>query len=158
MKRSPEARKRLEDLAASPRPMRPVGVTTYDEAYTKRPPDWGWIVAWFKVDDKLHSHPKRYRAGLRAMGLWVVAGSWCGDHLTDGFVPADMLRALGGKPSDAAALVDAGLWEACPDGWIFHQWDGQNPTRDDVEFQRAEWRRRQQEARDRRHNEGKDAS
>ena len=117
-------------------------------------------MAWFKVDDKLHSHPKRHRAGLRAMGLWVVAGSWCGDQLTDGFIPRDMLTALGGKPADAKALVDAGLWEARPDGWSFHDWAGQNPTRYDVETQRAEWRRRQVEARERRkaEREGKAAT
>lgn len=107
-------------------------------------------MAWFKVDDKLHSHPKRHRAGLRAMGLWVVAGSWCGDQLTDGLVPRDMLTALGGKPADAKALVDAGLWETDAQGWRFHDWGGQNPSRDDVEAQRAEWRRRQVEARQRR--------
>ena len=107
-------------------------------------------MAWFKVDDKLHSHPKRHRAGLRAMGLWVVAGSWCGDQLTDGHVPRDMLAALGGKTVDAKALVDAGLWETTPTGWQFHDWQGRNPTRDDVETQRAEWRKRQQAARARR--------
>lgn len=51
-------------------------------------------MAWFKVDDKLHSHPKRYRASLRAMGLWVLAGSWCSDQLTDGVIPRDLLAAL----------------------------------------------------------------
>ena len=103
---------------------------------------------WFKVDDKLHSHPKRHRAGLRAMGLWVVAGSWCSDQLTDGLIPRDMLIALGGKPADAAALVDAGLWEECPSGWIFHHWDAQNPSRADVEARRAEDRQRKAQARE----------
>ena len=106
-------------------------------------------MSWFKVDDKLHSHPKRHRAGLRAMGLWVVAGSWAGDQLTDGFIPADMLTALGGKPADAKALVDAGLWERVESGWCFHDWEGRNPTREDVEAERAAWRKRQQEARER---------
>ena len=111
-------------------------------------------MAWFKVDDKLHSHPKRHRAGMRAMGLWVIAGSWCGDQLTDGLVPRDMLTVLGGKPADAAALVAAGLWEECPQGWIFHGWDGQNPTRYEVEEERekerqrkAEWRAKKAEKR-----------
>ena len=115
-------------------------------------------MAWFKVDDKLHSHPKRYRAGLRAMGLWVIAGSWCGDQLTDGLIPRDMLAALGGKPSDAKALVDAGLWEACPEGWRFHDWQGQNPMRHDVETQREAWRERQRAARERRRKEREEQS
>lgn len=106
-------------------------------------------MAWFKVDDKLHSHPKRHRAGLRAMGLWVVAGSWCGDQLTDGLVPRDMLAALGGRPADAKALVDAGLWEAVDGGWRFHDWAGQNPTRSDVEATRDRERERKREWRER---------
>lgn len=106
-------------------------------------------MAWFKVDDKLHSHPKRYRAGMPAMGLWVIAGSWASDHLTDGFIPADMLGALGGRPAHVRALIDAGLWVEVEGGWCFHDWEGSNPTRDDVETQRADWRRRQQEARER---------
>lgn len=111
-------------------------------------------MAWFKVDDKLHSHPKRHRAGLRAMGLWVVAGSWCGDQLTDGTIPRDMLAVLGGRPADASALVAAGMWEVCEEGWRFHDWAGQNPTRADVEGKRdhernrkAEWRARKAELR-----------
>ena len=81
------------------------------------------------------------------MGLWVVAGSWCGDQLTDGAIPRDMLAALGGKPADARALVEAGLWEETPAGWRFHQWDGQNPVRADVEAKREQDRQRKAEAR-----------
>ena len=83
------------------------------------------------------------------MGLWVVAGSWVGDQLTDGFIPADMLAALGGKPADAKALVDAGLWERIEGGWLFHDWEGRNPRREDVEAERAAWRQRQKDARER---------
>lgn len=103
---------------------------------------------WFKVDDKLHSHPKRLRTSLRAMGLWVVAGSWCSDQLTDGLVPRALLPVLGAKAADAAELVAAGLWEECPEGWIFHDWDAQNPSRDAVEARRAEDRERKAQARE----------
>lgn len=102
---------------------------------------------WFKVDDKLHSHPKRYRAGLAAMGLWTIAGSWASDQLTDGFIPADILKALGGTKAHAKSLVDAGLWDEEPGGYRFHDWAEQNPTRADVHADRqrerdrkAEWR------------------
>lgn len=112
-------------------------------------------MAWFKVDDKLHSHPKRYRAGLRAMGLWVTAGSWSSDQLTDGHIPAHMLAVLGGRPADAKALVDAELWVPTGDGWRFHDWQAMNPSRRQVEEQRtknaeklAKWRRQKREERE----------
>lgn len=95
---------------------------------------------WFKVDDKLHSHKKAAKAG-DALALWVVAGSWCSDHLTDGFVPDYMVgRLMPGGDEMAQRLVDAGLWAPgeCDGetGWQFHGWDEYQPTRDDVESQR----------------------
>ena len=63
---------------------------------------------WFKVDDSFWGHPKRVACPPAALGLWVTAGSWCGQQLTDGHVPKHMLSVLGGKPKDAAALVSAG--------------------------------------------------
>lgn len=108
---------------------------------------------WFKVDDKLHSHPKRHRAGLKAMGLWVISGSWSSDHLTDGLIPTDMLRTLGGTATDARRLVEAGLWDVVDGGWRFHHWQDQNPSRSDVEAQREAWRIRQQEAREKKKRE-----
>lgn len=103
---------------------------------------------WFRVDDKLHSHPKRHVAGLRAMGLWAVAGSWCGDQLTDGFVPSYMLTALGGKPADAKALVDAGLWVTVDGGWEFTGWHEWNPSRETVEARREADREKKAKARE----------
>lgn len=104
-------------------------------------------MAWFKVDDKLHSHPKVIDVPLRAMGLWVKAGAWCSDHLTDGVISKSALRLLGGSPADARALVDAGLWEVIPEGWRFHDWSDMNPSRKETEDKReqervrkAEWR------------------
>jgi len=92
---------------------------------------------WFKVDDKLHDHVKARRAGIEAMGLWVLSGSYAADNLTDGFVPEHTLTrwatsmAKGRKL--AAALVEAGLWHPAAqdgeDGWRFHEWEQRQPTR-----------------------------
>lgn len=106
---------------------------------------------WFKVDDKLHDHYKANRAGKAAMGVWVLAGSWAGDNLTDGFVPA---RVLGrwGTVADAKRLVEAGLWEPCQrdgeDGWMFHEFLDRNPSRAQVEAERAAAAERQKRARE----------
>lgn len=80
---------------------------------------------WFKVDDQLHDHRKSRHAGRSAMGVWVLAGSWSMDNLTDGFIPAGVLPRWGTK-ADASRLVSADLWYADEhqgeQGWRFHDW------------------------------------
>jgi hypothetical protein len=86
-------------------------------------------VTWFKVDDKLHSHRKVAALGtdVGAMALWVVAGSWSADHLTDGFIPRYIVPTL--LPVSKAralrfaeALERVGLWDAVnhPDSKMNH--------------------------------------
>jgi len=98
-------------------------------------------MAWFKVDDKLHDHEKPTEAGQAAMGLWVMAGSWSADNLTDGFIP-DRVLSRWGRKRDADALVLAGLWLARGDGWKFNDWDEYQPTGDEVKAKRLEARER----------------
>lgn len=96
---------------------------------------------WMRVDDKLHSHRKTRKAtkvpGKRrdaaAMGLWVLAGSWCADNGQDGWAPADVLEGFDDEwESLAARLIAAGLWT--PEdrdgelGYRFNDWAGWNPT------------------------------
>ena len=104
-------------------------------------------MAWFKVDDKLHSHPKVLGVPLRAMGLWVKAGSWCADQLTDGHIPRAVLAPLNATTADARALVAAGLWLEADGGWQFRDWVDYQPTKDQVEKRRAEDAQRKAEAR-----------
>ena len=97
-------------------------------------------MAWFKVDDKLHSHKKTMKAG-EAMALWVVAGSWCADHLTDGFVPEYVAERLLPDAADMAQrLVDVGLWTPATrdgdTGWQYNDWTEYQPTAGEVEDRR----------------------
>lgn len=108
---------------------------------------------WFKVDDKLHSHKKAARAGADALGLWVLAGSWCADQLTDGFVPDYVAHRIDSAATEKAArLVKAGLWSVAEhdgdQGWQFHDWDDFQPTRERVEEGRADARERMRKARE----------
>lgn len=113
-------------------------------------------MTWFKVDDGLHSHRKAIRAGVPAMGLWVLAGSWSSDQLTDGWVPNYIAARLdpGHHAKHAAALVRAGLW--IPDehegesGWWFHQWGDHQPMAKTVHDQREAARERMSRLRDER--------
>lgn len=104
-------------------------------------------MAWFKVDDQLHSHPKAGRAGLAAMGLWTLAGSHCMSYLTDGVVERWFVESKPHGVKLAAALVKAGLWDEHEDGWVFHDWDEFQPTSEKVLEDRAEARDRMRKVR-----------
>lgn len=106
---------------------------------------------WFKVDDGFHSSrkllsiPKRHR--LAAAGLWVIAGSWCGQQLTNGRVPDYMLKEWGATPATVQALLDSGLWEAEPDANVFYKWHEYQPSKRDVDAERAASRERMRDLR-----------
>lgn len=104
---------------------------------------------WFKVDDGFAVHPKALAAGNAACGLWVRAGSWSMQQLTDGFVPEHVLPTLGTK-REAQLLVNAGLWKRAPGGWTFHEWECRQPSREQVERDRADAAERQRRAREQR--------
>jgi hypothetical protein len=94
-------------------------------------------MAWFKVDDGWWSHPKTLRLSAGATALWVRAGSWASQQLTDGFVPKAALPMIGGTPKLAAELVDAGFWVPLERGWAFHDWEEYQPAAVDVKQRRA---------------------
>lgn len=104
-------------------------------------------MTWFKVDDGLHSHPKTRKVLAKApsaLALWVVAGSWSSDNLTDGLIPDHQLPWLipQGAEEMARELVAARFWKRVRGGYLFHEWsedgDGtrRNPTRAEVESDR----------------------
>lgn len=113
-------------------------------------------MTWFKVDDKLHSHPKAIEAGEAAMGLWVMAGSWAADQLSDGFVPDYIVARLSPKKGKVLSqrLVTVRLWSKCYQGNVsgfrFHEWDepGRQPSRAQVLADRKATAQRQQKWRD----------
>lgn len=92
---------------------------------------------WFKVDDHLAFSPKALQAGNRAMGLWVRAGAWSCSQLTDGYIPDDMVTALGGNRQDTTRLIQAGLWDRETSGYRFHDWDEYQPSSAKVKQERA---------------------
>lgn len=97
---------------------------------------------WFRVDDTLSSHPKSRAAGLPAMGLWALAGSYAAQYLTEGFVPEWYVLSWAQGKKHAASLVSAGLWVVVDGGWQFHQWDERQPSKEHVEAERMKTRER----------------
>ncbi len=108
-------------------------------------------IAWFKIDDGFHASRKLLkipkRARFAAVGLWTVAGSWAADQLTDGNVPDYMIIEWGAPPAAPAALVESGLWERGQDGYVFYNWHEYQPSKQDVDAERAASRERMRELR-----------
>lgn len=111
-------------------------------------------MAWFKIDDGFHCHPKVFAAGTPAIGLYVRCGSWAAQQVTDGIVPKHVAKMYG-TPRMIKALVDAGLWhqkghdcESCPEldanSYAIHQYLERNPSRVDTELARKAKTERQQ--------------
>lgn len=108
-------------------------------------------MVWFKVDDNFAFHRKAVAAGNAAVGLWARAGSWCAHQLNDGYVPDYMISSLGNR-AQAKRLVLVGLWERVDGGYRFWQWNdpGRQPTREEVEEDRAAARERMRKIRGKR--------
>lgn len=94
------------------------------------------------------------------MGVWVMAGSWCSDNLMDGFVPRSVLSRWG-TAQDAAALVDAELWEVAErdgeKGWLFRNWAEYQPSRAEVESEREASKERVRKWREAKRGKGSNA-
>ena len=105
------------------------------------------MLAWFKVDDGFWSHPKILALSADAVALWVRAGAYSCQHLTDGEVQESVLRLLGSEDA-AAELHDAGLWLSMDGGYRFHDWDEYQETSETVKKRRSDARDRQRRARE----------
>jgi hypothetical protein len=104
-------------------------------------------MVWFRVDDSLADHPKLLELQAQkgwqgALALWTLAGSWCGKHLTNGYVPASVVKRLACSQRDAELLCDVGFWERAEGGYTFHDWKARNPLREQVETEREKTRNR----------------
>lgn len=105
---------------------------------------------WGRLDDSLYDNPKLDRLGkdrLACVGLWTLSISWCNRYLTDGLVPHDRIGRLGGTIPLADRLVEVGLYEPDPDGYVIHDFLHFNDSKSDVESRREYERTRQRERR-----------
>jgi hypothetical protein len=96
---------------------------------------------WFRVDDNLAFHPKAVEAGNAALGLWVRAGSWSMQYLTDGQVPATVVADLGTE-RQTEKLVSSGFWVPEKDFFVFHQWNDRQPNSETIRAQREATQKR----------------
>lgn len=96
---------------------------------------------WFRVDDTLAFHTKTMEAGNAAMGLWVRAGSWSMQTLSDGFIPASVALSLGTR-KQCEKLVACGFWDEKDNGYSFHEWTERQPTRAQIQSEREQSKER----------------
>jgi hypothetical protein len=124
-------------------------------------------MAWVKLDDQFPEHPKVAKAGPLAMAMQVAALCYCNRKLTDGFVPRSIARTLldfevvdgeghiltlavtcGMSGDDMSAewviglLLEAGMWEQVNGGYLIHDYHDYQPSKEEVESERASARDR----------------
>lgn len=100
---------------------------------------------WIRLDDSFADHPKVERVGPLAAWLHVTALCYCGRHLTDGRIPKTKALRLAdvASPQDHVdALVRVGLWHEDGDDYVIHDYLEYQPSRADVEHERATARER----------------
>lgn len=85
-------------------------------------------MTWFKVDDGFHAHPKVIAAGVEAIGLWTLAGSYAAHYGLSGRVDRAVVERLVDHKKTVTRLADklvsVGLWHVEGNGWRMHDWHG----------------------------------
>jgi hypothetical protein len=104
-------------------------------------------VTWFKIDDAFWAHPKTMALSTEAIALWVRAGSWSCQQLTDGIIPDRSLPLFSASSLAVAELVEVGFWIEIEGGHEYHDWDEYQETSEVVKARRAKARERMRSVR-----------
>lgn len=89
------------------------------------------LVNGFYANEKVQELARSGR--MDAVGVFCMALTYCGDHLTDGFVPRRaMLYVIGATGEQVNALCDVGMLEAVDEGWLIHDYTAHNRTKEQV--------------------------
>lgn len=89
------------------------------------------LVNEFYANEKVQELARSGR--MDAVGVFCMALTYCGDHLTDGFVPRRaMLYVIGATGEQVNALCDVGMLEAVDEGWLIHDYTEHNRTKEQV--------------------------
>ncbi len=97
-------------------------------------------MTYAKQDDGFHEDPRYAALELTHLGLIACARSYMARHLTDGRIPAAILRrfgATGGGETLVTKLVDLGVWEQDGDHYVDRHYLEHNATRAEVEERKA---------------------
>jgi hypothetical protein len=102
-------------------------------------------ITWFRVDCSIRSNPKvnellSNSGGSRALNVYIFGLSYCAEFRTDGFISPAALHAIHATRWQAKRLVQFGLWEDVPGGWLVHDYADYQPS--DAESQARSQRAR----------------
>jgi len=112
-------------------------------------------MAWVRIDDKFTEHPKLVQAGPLGVAMQIAALCYANRHLTDGELPANIVARF--MPTvcydpetgeeitwrDVAdRLVEIGIWHKTDGGYLIHDYLEYQPSKADVEAERAAARER----------------
>lgn len=110
-------------------------------------------MAWGRLDDSLHDHPKFEHLSLAAVGLWTKCLSkalrQCKTAPVRGFVSEASAKAfanrqlnrLAGELSTPLPGKKFGLWEPVEGGWMIHDFDDYLPKQRDPDEARESGRK-----------------
>ena len=87
---------------------------------------------WIRFEDTFPEHPKLLKVGPRAAWLHVRAIGYCSRLLTDGLLPVEAIKPLGGTPLLVERLVAARLWHKNGDGWLINDYLKYQPSKAQV--------------------------
>lgn len=115
----------------------------------RRPPGFNVDLGFYDSSEVL-SIPRKIRAA--AIGVWTLCGCYAANKLSDGHVPAEVLRDRGCTPAIKAALMSTEpepLWEDAGDGAIrFTRWAKWQRTAAEIKDYRAAEAERKRKARE----------
>ena len=84
-----------------------------------------------KLDDRFPDHPKVVGLSDKGFRLYVRGLCYERGHLTDGLLSAALVRAWANLKF-AQELVDHGLWEKNPQGYLIHDWHDYGESRSQI--------------------------
>ena len=104
------------------------------------------LVNGFYTNDKVQELSRSGR--MDAIGAFCMALTYCGDQLTDGFIPRRTMRfVIGATEEQLQALCDVGMLEEVEEGWIIHDYLEHNRSMEQVMHARADAKERKSKSR-----------
>jgi hypothetical protein len=107
---------------------------------------------WVRLDAGYFRNSKVLQAGRDGRALHLASICWSGGEESDGVIPPWALPTLlhdAGVPRRAVdALIAAGLWvpsENGVGGWVIHDYLSLQPSREELEAERARWAKNKRE-------------